>query len=85
MQEIGRAGRNGQPSVSLLYFNDSDIACNVTGFSDCMREYCTTDECLRRCLLKEFGFDVPVQQLEKCKCCINCKQLCECKECDASD
>ena len=55
VQQIGRAGRLGQRSFSTLYYNSNDIASN-SGVSEAMREYCTTDECLWRFILKSFGF-----------------------------
>ncbi|XP_064631641.1 ATP-dependent DNA helicase RecQ-like [Lineus longissimus] len=53
-QEIGRAGRSGQPSSGVMYYNNSDIAKNRTGMTDEMREYCRSQICLRITLVKYF-------------------------------
>ncbi|XP_015774962.1 PREDICTED: probable Werner syndrome ATP-dependent helicase homolog 1 [Acropora digitifera] len=51
MQETGRAGRDGKPSV-ILHFNNKDIATNRTEISDDIRAYCRLDKaCLRKFLL----------------------------------
>lgn len=78
VQQIGRAGRMGQTSVSIVYFNSSDIARNVQGMSDEMRHFCQTEGCLREEMLKSFGFS---HEITDCKCCCNCLPNCECVIC----
>lgn len=66
-QEIGRAGRDGMPSDTLLLYNYADIV-QLTTFArasgqrdinlerlDRMREYAEADVCRRRILLNYFG------------------------------
>ena len=68
-QEIGRAGRCGEPAMATLYYNNSDIASNKTNIDDSMRMYCQTDDvCLRKILLEYFGFSDVNQE----KCCSVC-------------
>ncbi|XP_048245704.1 ATP-dependent DNA helicase RecQ-like [Haliotis rufescens] len=43
-QEIGRAGRSGQPSSAVLFYNKSDIAANREDMTDAMVQYCVTKE-----------------------------------------
>jgi superfamily II DNA helicase RecQ len=80
IQQIGHAGRSGQESCAVLYFNSSDIGMNVQGLAEEMVEYCTTNECLRRTLLKNFGCE-PAVELLPCKCCSNCAVNCSCCSC----
>ena len=42
LQQVGRAERKGQESVSILYYNASDIATN-TNTEKCTVDYCRTD------------------------------------------
>lgn len=71
-QEIGRAGRDGKPAKALLYYNGQDIAANVPGMTEAMREFCLLSTgCLRRKLLEYMGSPyIPC----KCpdSCCSNC-------------
>ena len=57
-QEIGPAGRRGQPSEAILYFNSHDIAKNLPGIQENIVHYCLNDnKCLREILLEFFGFN----------------------------
>jgi superfamily II DNA helicase RecQ len=40
LQEIGRAWRRGQASTAVLYYSKRDIASNLPGMSDDIRDYC---------------------------------------------
>lgn len=74
IQEIGRAGRNGQPSEALLYFNNSDISKARKRLTNAMVEYCKNDsKCLREVLLKYFGFDHVLYAGDKEYCCSFCR------------
>ena len=79
VQQVGRAGRKGQQATSILYCNKSDTA--QKGVDETMKQYCTTDECLRLCLLQAFDFDTPVKELPGCQCCTNCELSCKCDAC----
>ena len=73
LQEIGRAGRAGQPARAIMHFNNSDIAKNRKGLSDEMRLFCMHDGCLRQKLVLYFGFDSVKFSGEQQNCCSNCK------------
>ena len=68
-QELGRAGRCGQPATATLYFNNSDVASNKTTIDDLMKVYCqSNDVCLRKILLEYCGFSNVKQK----RCCCVC-------------
>lgn len=71
VQEIGRAGRDGQQSTAILYYNNSDLGNNVTYMTNEMREFCRTTECRRKCLLKNFDCKLALS-MEQEYCCDNC-------------
>ena len=57
-QETGRAGRDGQLSSAVLYYNNRDIAKNKPGMQDNIRHFCQSqDECLRLLLLSLLDTD----------------------------
>ncbi|PJE77421.1 ATP-dependent DNA helicase RecQ [invertebrate metagenome] len=75
LQEIGRAGRTGQNSTAILYYNKSDIAKNRKGLSPDMVNFCNVnDACLRVELVKYFGFQTTVFDGPMDECCSNCRQ-----------
>ncbi|XP_070532787.1 probable ATP-dependent DNA helicase RecS [Ptychodera flava] len=81
VQEVGRGGRDGEPTEAILHYNPSDIASNVQGMSAEMRNYCTTDGCRRVFLAKAFGQDIFTENRIHHECCDNCKTSCVCKDC----
>lgn len=74
LQEIGRAGRSGQPCTATLYYNNNDIAHNRKGLSDAVVKFCkNNDTCLRLHILKYFGFEEMLFVGPADKCCSNCR------------
>ncbi|KAH3886485.1 hypothetical protein DPMN_010495 [Dreissena polymorpha] len=56
-QEIGRAGRRGQPATTTLYYSSRNIAKTLPGINDNIISYCKNESsCLRNQLLSVFGF-----------------------------
>ena len=72
VQEIGRAGRNGQPAKSILYYSNSEISndkLNKKVIDEPMINFCkNSTECMRNFVMIYFGFRVYSQDL----CCSLC-------------
>lgn len=80
-QEIGRAGRDGKPAKASLYFNNSDIASNVSGMTKEMCKYCLDEQaCLRKTLITYLGSTIGFTGVPHL-CCSNCAKSCNCDTC----
>jgi len=74
LQEIGRAGRDGQPAKSLLFY----IGRHLVKCEKNMRDYAkSTDKCLRTLVLSEFGEQAAVN-VGTHDCCVICHGQCKC-------
>ncbi|XP_062576667.1 ATP-dependent DNA helicase RecQ-like [Saccostrea cucullata] len=81
-QEVGRAGRRGQPARAILYYSKRDIARNLPGIHENIIGYCRNNSnCLRNQLLSAFGFTKD-ETITGCKCCSHCKLQCKCTMCN---
>ena len=77
VQETGRGGRNGNPSVALLLYGKHDKHIKQS-----MKNYCTNSkECRRNLLFREFLFFTCEFSHDKCKCCDICEKTCDCTDC----
>ena len=80
-QEIGRAGRDGKPAKSSIYYNGHDISSNKPGMTHEMRRFCTDDQqCLRKIILDYLG-SPSYTRLVAHSCCNNCAKNCNCSSC----
>ena len=77
LQGAGRGGRRstkfpGKRRKVIVYilYNSSDIAANVPGLSVEVREFCKTQECLKKFLKKYFDKNDIVEENDWC--CSNC-------------
>ena len=72
MQEIGRAGRTvGIQAKAALYYNNSDISKNKLHITQSMNDYChIMNTCLRKLILKYFGFEL----IKQSNCCSICDE-----------
>ena len=80
IQESGRAGRSGQDSVSIVYYNNTDLRKNRPGIEQSIVDYCRSDSCLRQVILNLLGYAVDPER-KLCKCCDHCKKECDCDDC----
>ncbi|CAG2187190.1 recQ [Mytilus edulis] len=80
VQEIGRAGRDGRPARSILFYCKRDISNNVPEIKNDIVQYCNDDTCLRSCMLSQFGFEKG--DMIDHECCMYCKESCKCIECE---
>ena len=73
-QETGRAGRDGEESTAVLYYNNTDVRKKRPGIEQNMIKFCKNDSlCLRSLMLEYFGYkksDVVTDQL----CCSVCEK-----------
>ena len=81
-QQVGRAGRAGQPATATLYFSPSDISRNLAGIKQDIVDYCKTESCLRATILHKYGYEKADDAPTGCKCCSECKSACACVLCE---
>ena len=82
-QESGRAGRDGNPALSKLFYNSYDISRAQKNFQPVMRKFVSTENCRRRVILEYFGFSIPDsdEKMLLHSCCDNCALNCNCNDC----
>ena len=81
LQEVGRAGRNGEPSNALIFAPRQLARCKS---SEDMKKYCSNKAVCRRVVLFSYlGCDAA--QVTGCKCCDVCALTCSCNSCNVND
>ena len=73
VQEMGRAGRDGKPAKSLLFFTGHQLkTCE-----DTMKLYANGNDCLHKVLLAKFGATASSTNVAH-DCCVICHAACKC-------
>ncbi|XP_071138395.1 uncharacterized protein [Mytilus edulis] len=73
LQEIGRAGRNGENAEAIMYFYNSDLSKARAGLTSSVVQYCKNENnCFRKLLVKYFGFEDVLYAGDKNRCCSFC-------------
>jgi hypothetical protein len=80
-QEAGRAGRDGNPATSTIYYNSYDISKAKKTMQEVMRTLVKANECRREIILHYFGYSVidPFDPVHMC--CDVHKEQCTCPSC----
>ena len=79
IQETGRIGRDGSPSVSVLLFSTTKTAHS----SPDMVEYCQLESCRREFVMEKFPGEYSFEK--NCSCCDVCASKCLCSNPDCGD
>lgn len=79
-QEVGRAGRDGEPAIATIYYNSYDIKSGKHSVDPIMKELVTSKDCKRKLILNYFGHKVPPRSVLH-TCCDNDMVSCDCEEC----
>ena len=77
VQEVGRAGRNGENAQAILYHKI--VGNKVTESAKAYGE--NKSECRRSLLFKDFLFYGNYTNTTPCKCCDLCALICKCNNC----
>ena len=78
IQQTGRAGRDGQPSLATLLFTKE----RLHHIDDSIKEYqANTDRCRRDFLFQDMDEYYHLDMGSKCLCCDICAQSCKCGHC----
>ena len=74
-----RAGRDGESSKAILYYNNRDIAKKKPGIQEEIKMFCRSKGvCLRKLLLQYLDVEQPVPVTPSYTCCSVCKDTCIC-------
>ena len=74
LQQIGRAGRDGNPSEAIMYWSPRLIVHCDNSLKDIVKG----DACIRTSLLKHFQTSPPVKHEPEHDCCSVCHAMCKC-------
>lgn len=84
-QEVGRAGRDGEPAEAHLYHRQSQLSLCKPDIRDVVASI-KTGVCVREALLSKLHIEgMPNFQRDvakdMCTCCCNCREICRCQKC----
>ncbi len=75
LQETGRAGRDGLPSIATLYIGPNDL--RSPHLEDSIKIYCkNTNTCRREIILRDFDNAQDIQNITRLGCCDICNMKC---------
>ena len=79
LQETGRAGRDGESSVAIIYYSNTDFAFDSQ--DNALKMYCKNKEqCRRMLLLKDFDHEDEIEPSGSCSCCDICASKFSCNK-----
>lgn len=80
LQESGRIGRDGQQSITILYYGENDLKSDHISL-DLKEYYCNSAKCQRQVFLSTFSSGTIVKPDPLHFCCGVCTNICACELC----